>query len=157
MLLAGGPQTVTNEIAWLPGVTMDEASKAGYLSDSYMNTDLIEVLEFFEREKGISRENMVSAVEEALKAAAKKAFGPARNLRCQIDLGTGDIKVFVCLTVDENVRSKHDEISLVEAHRTKPEAQLGEEIEVEVTPANFGQIASQNAKLALMKHLEKSG
>ena len=62
-----------------------------------MNADFLAVLEFWEREKGISRDVLVSAVVEALTAAAKKAVGPARELRCVIDTKTGDIKVFAKL------------------------------------------------------------
>jgi hypothetical protein len=108
-----------------------------------MNADFLAVLEFWEREKGISRDVLVQAVEEALLSAAKKAVGPARELRCAIDTKTGDIKAFAKLVVSEKVLSKHDQISVFDARRIKADAQLGEELEVEVTPAGFGRIASQ--------------
>src|SRR3954463_5252588 len=111
-----------------------------------MNADFLAVLEFWEREKGISREILVKAVEEALVSAAKKAVGAARDLRVVIDTKSGDIKAFAKLMVSEKVVSKHDHISVFDARRHKPDAQLGEEIEVEVTPAGFGRIASQYAK-----------
>ena len=59
-----------------------------------MNADFLAVLEFWEREKGISREILVAAVDEAIVSAAKRAIGPARELRCQIDPRNGDIKAF---------------------------------------------------------------
>src|SRR5687768_4546266 len=121
-----------------------------------MNADLVAVLDFWEREKGIKREVLVGAVEEALLSAAKKAVGPARELRCVIDPKTGDIKAFAKLVVSDKVISKHDQISLFDARRIKADAQLGEELEVEVTPTNFGRIASQNAKQALMQHLRRA-
>src|SRR5271156_5163190 len=121
-----------------------------------MNADFLAVLEFWEREKGISRNVLVQAVEEALLSAAKKAVGPARELRCAIDTKTGDIKAFAKLVVSEKVLSKHDQISVFDARRIKPEAQLGEELEVEVTPAGFGRIASQYAKQALMQHIRRA-
>jgi N utilization substance protein A len=58
--------------------------------------------------------------------------------------------------VADRVISKHDQISVFDARRIKSDAQTGEEIEVEVTPANFGRIASQNAKQALMQHIRKA-
>ena len=64
---------------------------------TFMNADFLTVLEFWEREKGISRDVLVAAVEEALLSAAKKAVGPARELRCVIDQKTGDIKAFAKL------------------------------------------------------------
>jgi len=121
-----------------------------------MNADFLAVLEFWEREKGISRDILVAAVNEALLAAAKRAIGPARELRCAIDPKTGDIKAFAKLVVSERVLSKHDQISLFDARRIKAEAQIGEEVEVEVTPAGFGRIASQYAKQSLMQHIRRA-
>src|SRR3954454_1789176 len=121
-----------------------------------MNADFLAVLEFWEREKGISRDLLVAAVQEALLSAAKKAIGPARELRCVIDQKNGDIKAFAKLVVSEEVLSKHDQISVFDARRIKADAQVGEELEVEVTPANFGRIASQYAKQSLMQHIRKA-
>lgn len=121
-----------------------------------MNADFLAVLEFWEREKGISRDVLVKAVEEALVSAAKKAVGPARELRCAIDTRNGDIKAFAKLVVAEKVLSKHDQITVFDAHRIKPDAKLGDELEVEVTPAGFGRIASQYAKQALMQQIRRA-
>src|SRR5712692_5607273 len=121
-----------------------------------MNADFLAVLEFWEREKGINRDVLVAAVQEALFTAAKKAVGPARDLRVAIDQKTGDIKAFAKLVVSEKVLSKHDQISVFDARRIKPDAQIGEEIEVEVTPAGFGRIASQYAKQSLMQHIRRA-
>ncbi|HIG30594.1 MAG TPA: transcription termination/antitermination protein NusA [Verrucomicrobiales bacterium] len=121
-----------------------------------MNAEFLANLEFWEREKGIRKEVLIEAVEEALLSAAKKAIGPARNLRCEIDKQNGDIKAFAHLIVADKVLSKHDQISLFDAHRIKKDAEIGEEIEVEVTPTNFGRIASQSAKQALMQHIRKA-
>ena len=82
-----------------------------------MNADFLTVLEFWEREKGISRDILVAAVEEALLSAAKKAVGPARELRCVIDQKSGDIKAFAKLVVSEKVLSKHDQITVFDARR----------------------------------------
>jgi len=121
-----------------------------------MNAEFLAILEYWEREKGINKDVLVKAVEDALLSAAKKAVGPARELRCAIDPKTGDIRAFAKLLVSERVISKHDQISLFDARRIKAEAQYGEEVEVEVTPANFGRIASQNAKQALMQHIRRA-
>ena len=121
-----------------------------------MNADFLAILEFWEREKGINRDVLVSAVQEALLSAAKKAVGPARELRVQIDPKNGDIKAFAKLVVSDRVVSKHDQISVFEVRRIKPDAQPGDELEVEVTPAGFGRIASQNAKQSLMQQIRKA-
>lgn len=121
-----------------------------------MNAEFLAILDFWEREKGIQRDVLLKAVEDALLLAAKKAVGPARELRCAIDPKSGDIKAFARLVVSDRVISKHDQISVPDARRLKSDAQIGEEIEVEVTPANFGRIASQNAKQALMQHIRRA-
>ena len=121
-----------------------------------MNADLIAVLEFWEREKGISRDKVLSAVHESLASAAKKAIGPARELRVDIDAKTGDIRAFAKLIVSEKVISKHDQISVFDARRVKPDAKLGEEIEIEVTPTGFGRIAAQYAKQTIMQQIRRA-
>jgi transcription termination/antitermination protein NusA len=121
-----------------------------------MNADFLAVLEFWEREKGISRETLVKAVEEALVSAAKKAVGAARDLRVTIDTKSGDIKAFAKLVVSERVINKHDQITVFDARRIKADAKLGDEMEVEVTPAGFGRIASQYAKQALMQQIRRA-
>src|SRR2546423_5752055 len=121
-----------------------------------MNADFLAVLEFWEREKGINREVLVGAVQEALLSAAKKAVGPARELRVAIDQKSGDIRAFAKLMVSERVISTHDQIPLFDARRLKSDAQLGDEVEVEVTPVGFGRSASQNAKQALMQHIRRA-
>src|SRR5881392_2415310 len=121
-----------------------------------MNADFLAVLEYWEKEKGISRDVLTSAVQEALLSAAKKAVGPARELRVAIDPKNGDIRAFAKLVVSEKVISNHDQISVFDARRLKSEAQVGEEVEVEVTPANFGRIAAQYAKQALMQHIRRA-
>ena len=121
-----------------------------------MNADFLAVLEFWEREKGINRDVLIAAVHEALLSAAKKAVGPARELRVVIDQKNGDIKAFAKLIVSDRVISKHDQISVFDGRRIKPDAQIGDELEVEVTPVGFGRIAAQYAKQALMQHLRRA-
>ena len=121
-----------------------------------MNAEFIASMEYWEREKGLDREILISAVEDAMVSAAKRAVGPARELRCEIDRKDGDIRAFASLIVVERVTDKQSEISLESALRHKPSAQLNEELEVEVTPKNFGRIASQNAKQALMQAIRRA-
>ena len=121
-----------------------------------MNAELLAVLDHFEKEKGIKREDLMDAVNEALVVAAKKAIGPARDLRCETDPKTGEIKAFAKLIVVDRVKSEHDEISRFDAMQIKEGAQLGDEIEKEVTPAGFGRIAAQHAKQALLQQMRRA-
>ena len=121
-----------------------------------MNAEFIAGLEFWEREKGVSREVLMGAVEEALLQAAKKAVGPARELRVEMDSKNGVIKAFAKLIVADKVISQHDQISVFDARRIKPDAKVGDEIEKEVTPAGFGRVAAQYAKQALMQKVRQA-
>src|SRR5512140_891135 len=121
-----------------------------------MNADFLAVLDFYERENSIKSDVLIGAVQEALLSAAKKAVGPARELRVAIDQKNGDIRAFAKLIVSEKVISKHDQISVFDSRRIKPEAQVGDELEVEVTPVGFGRIAAQYAKQALMMHIRRA-
>jgi N utilization substance protein A len=121
-----------------------------------MNADFIAGLEFWEREKGVSRETLMAAVQEALLQAAKKAVGPARELRVDMDAKNGDIKAFAKLIVADRVVSQHDQISVFDARRIKADAKVGDEVEKEVTPQGFGRIAAQYAKQALMQKVRQA-
>lgn len=121
-----------------------------------MNSDLISGLDYFEREKGIRREVLIEAVQNALLSASKKAIGPARELRIDIDGKTGEIRALANLVVVENVVNGHDEIALTKARTIKANAQIGDVIEVEVTPKNFGRIAAQTAKQAMMQRIRQA-
>src|SRR5688572_29137035 len=121
-----------------------------------MNSEFIAMLDYLEREKGIKRDVLVEAVQNALLSAAKKAVEAGRDLRCEIDPRTGEIRAVAKLIVAEKVTNKHDEISLSNARRVKPDAQVGEEVDVEVTPKNFGRIAAQTAKQAMMQRIRQA-
>jgi transcription termination/antitermination protein NusA len=120
-----------------------------------MSGELIVAVEYFQREKGIDREILFEAVEQALLQASKKSVGPARDLRIEIDRKTGAIRALAKQLVVENVVNKLDEISLADARRRLPTAQLGENIEIEVTPQNFGRIAAQTAKQAMLQRIRQ--
>ncbi len=121
-----------------------------------MNADFLALVSYWEREKGISKDILFRAVEEALVAAARKAVGPARDLRCSIDRKTGDIKAFAKLIVVDNVVSRHDHIAFEDAKRISSDIQLGDELEIEVTPSDFGRIASQNARQSFIQQIRKA-
>jgi N utilization substance protein A len=121
-----------------------------------MNAEFIAGLEYWEREKGVSREILMAAVHESLLSAAKKAVGPARELRVEMDQKSGDIKAFAKLIVADKVISQHDQISVFDARRLKADSKVGDEIEKEVTPQGFGRIAAQYAKQALMQKVRQA-
>jgi N utilization substance protein A len=121
-----------------------------------MNSEILAGLDFFERDKGIKREVLLEAINNAVLTAARKAVGPARDLRVEIDPKSGEIKAYAKLTVVEKVQNKHDEISFTLAKKFKPDVQLGDDLEVPVTPKDFGRIAAQTAKQAMMQRIRQA-
>jgi N utilization substance protein A len=121
-----------------------------------MNSEILAGLDFFERDKGIKREVLLEAINGAVLSAARKAVGAARDLRVEIDPRSGEIKAIAKLIVVEKVLNKHDEITLTLAQKLKPDAKLGEELDVQVTPKDFGRIAAQTAKQAIMQRIRQA-
>ncbi len=121
-----------------------------------MNAELNAALDYWEREKGIPRETLLEAVENALLSASKKAVGPAKDLRIEIDSKTGDIRAMAKLRVVERVFNTSEEILLERAEKLQPDIEVGDEVEVEVTPKNFGRIAAQTARQAMMQRIRQA-
>jgi len=120
-----------------------------------MNAEMLTMLDYLERERGISREILVEAISGALLTASKKTFATARELRIEINAKTGDIRAFAKPIVVEKIANLHDEITLAKARQINPAVQLGDEIEIEVTPKDFGRIAAQTARQAIMQRIRQ--
>ncbi len=121
-----------------------------------MNNDLMAVLEYLEHERGVDRETLIALVEESLIAAARKVVPFADDLQVRIDRVTGDIRAWAKLNVVDKVKDKDKEISLAKVRRVMPDASVGDVVEWEVTPANFGRIAAQTAKQTIMHKLRQA-
>ena len=121
-----------------------------------MTNELLALFEYYEKEKGIKRETMVEALETALLSASRKSIGPARDMRIHIDPEKGDIRAFATLVVRDRVENPYDEIDIFTARRMKPDSNVEDELEVDITPANFGRIAAQTAKQTMMQRLRQA-
>ncbi len=121
-----------------------------------MNSELSAVVEYMERERGVDRETIIGAIESALQNAASKSVADAEDLRVEISRETLDIKAFARKKVVISVNNRYSEVSLAEARRTNPSAQLDEMIEIESTPRNFGRIAAQTAKQTILQRIRQA-
>lgn len=122
-----------------------------------MNQDFLLALETIEKEKGINKETLFEAIEAALISAYKRNFNSsARNVKVNIERETGEIKVFSCLTVAEDVTNPQQEIHVEEARKYDPLYEIGDTVEVEVTPQNFGRIAAQTAKQVVIQRIREA-
>ncbi len=120
-----------------------------------MNKDFIGALSQMETEKGLSKDILIEAIEAALVSAYRKNFGKASNVQVHID-DSGDVKVIAQKMVVEDVEDPLWEIALIEARSLRPTSKLGDEIEIEVTPKNFGRIAAQTAKQVVVQRLREA-
>lgn len=121
-----------------------------------MSLEFLHALDDIEKEKGISKEVLLEAIETALYSAYKKDFGSKENVKVEILKGTGDVKVFAQKEVAEEVESDALQISLEEAKKIKGSYELGDIVEEEITPANFGRIATQTAKQVVMQRIREA-
>ncbi|MEW6273673.1 MAG: transcription termination factor NusA [Bacillota bacterium] len=121
-----------------------------------MNHEFLEALYALEKEKGVSVDILVEAIEAALLSAYKRNFGTAQNARVHINRETGDFQVFSQRTVVEKVEDPRLQISLAEARQIDPRYQAGEVVETEITPRDFGRIAAQTAKQVVMQRIREA-
>ena len=121
-----------------------------------MNQDFMLALEAIEKEKGIKKETLFEAIEAALISAYKRNFNSAHNVKVYINRETGEIGVFSCLEVVDRILNAQHEIHIDEARKKDPQYQLGDIVEVEVTPKNFGRIAAQTAKQVVIQRIREA-
>ena len=118
-----------------------------------MNKELIYVIGQMATEKGIDKEILFEALESALLSASKKTMGVADNVRMELDRHTGVLKVFARKKVVETVSDAKLEITLSQARKLNAEAELEDEIEIELPPQEFGRIAAQTAKQVILQRV----
>ena len=118
-----------------------------------MNAELIAYIDHLERDKGINRSVVLEALQTALLSASRRSVGPAREMRIDIDPKTGAIKALANLIVADPVMNEHEQISVTKAQRIKKDAQVGEVIEVEVTPKDFGRVAAQTCRQTMLQRI----
>jgi transcription termination/antitermination protein NusA len=121
-----------------------------------MSSELLAVFEYLEREKGISRNRIIEAIEASLLTASKKAILSRSNLSVSINPQNADIKVYAEVEVVGYPTDDPDEIYLDEAIAKKKDVKEGEKIKIEVTPKNFGRIAAQTAKQVIIQKLREA-
>ena len=125
-----------------------------------MNREVIEAIAMLAKEKSISQEVLFSAIEEALKSAykknLKKSAAGAQNVRVSIDRVDGAVQVFARKTVAEEALDDTQEISLAEARAIQPSYEVGDIVEIEVTPRDFGRVAAQTAKQVIVQRIREA-
>lgn len=121
-----------------------------------MNKDLLAIFDYMEREKGIKREVVIAAIQESLMTAARKGVAGESEVTIEINPKTGIIEVLGDKQVVEKVTSPATQISLKEALKMDPAAELGQVMRVAVTPKDFGRIAAQKAQQIISQKLRSA-
>lgn len=121
-----------------------------------MNSQLFDAIDALAKEKGIEKEILLEALEAALISAYKKNFKSATNVRVELDEEKGSMQIFSRKTVVEEVEDEQQEVTLEEAQSIDPNYELGDVIEVKVTPKDFGRIAAQAAKQVVTQRVREA-
>lgn len=121
-----------------------------------MNADLIAAVKLLEKEKGIDPEMLFESIEQAMISAYKKAKGFEGDIISRLDRETGDVQIYIIRTVVEEVLNPNTQISLEEAKRIDARYDLGDIIEFNDTPKNFGRIGAQTARQVITQRLREA-
>jgi transcription termination/antitermination protein NusA len=120
-----------------------------------MSSEILSVLEYMEKEKGIGRADMISTITNALKTAAQKGVNSGQELKIEINEKNGQMHAWAMLKVVDSVSDPKTEMHIEKAQAIKPGAQLGDFVEKEIDPSTLGRIAAQIARQAVMQRLRQ--
>ena len=118
--------------------------------------ELLQIADAVAREKSIDRSLVIQAMEDAIQKAAKSRYGSENEIRAEIDARTGEIRLARLLEVVDSVASEATEISLKDAKRRNPDANLGDFIAEPLPPLDFGRVAAQNAKQVIVQKVREA-
>ena len=120
-----------------------------------MSSEILSVLEYMEKEKGIPRSDMIATITNALKTAAQKGVNSGQELKIDINPKNGQLRAWAVMKVVDSISNPKTEIHVEKAQAVKPGAAIGELIDKEVDPSTLGRIAAQTARQAVMQRLRQ--
>ena len=118
--------------------------------------EFLNALELVAKEKGIDKEIIFEAIEASLVSACKKHFGSSQNIKVDMNRETGEVKCFTQKTIVETVEDPQQEMSLEMARIANPNYVVGDIVDIEVTPKNFGRISAQTAKQVVVQKFREA-
>lgn len=121
-----------------------------------MKNDFLVAITQLCNERSLPKEVVIQAVEQALVSAYKRNFGGGQNISANIDPASGKVRIFAHKTIVDEVRDRRAEITLGDAKRQDPMAQVGGTIQIEATPDDFGRIAAQTAKQVILQRIREA-
>ena len=120
-----------------------------------MNKELLEAMEVLEKEKNISKDTLIEAIENSLLTACKNHFGKADNVKVTVNPNTCDFAVYAEKAVVENVEDDCLELSLADAKMLNPKYEIGDTVQIPLDSKKFGRIATQNAKNVILQKIRE--
>ena len=120
-----------------------------------MNKELLEAMEILEKEKNISKDTLIEAIENSLLTACKNHFGKADNVKVTVNPNTCDFAVYAEKAVVENVEDDCLEMSLADAKMLNPKYEIGDTVQIPLDSKKFGRIATQNAKNVILQKIRE--
>ena len=120
-----------------------------------MSNEILTVLEYMEKEKGIARQDMISAIVNAIRGASQKGINAGRELKIDIDPNSGALQAWAMLEVVDSVSDPRTQIHIEKARPYAPNPSIGDMIEKEVDPSFLGRIAAQTARQTIMQRLRQ--
>ncbi|MDL2234916.1 transcription termination factor NusA [Christensenellaceae bacterium OttesenSCG-928-L17] len=121
-----------------------------------MNAEFMMALNDLEKERGINKDVLIDAVENALISAYRRNYGTSNNVRAEVDRETGEVQIFASKSVVEEIENPHAEISLADARKINVLYEIGDVLEEEVKPKDFGRIAAQTAKQVVVQRIREA-
>ena len=121
-----------------------------------MNTEFVEALNALEKERGISKDILIMAIEAALTSAYKRNYGSTANVRAEVDPTTGEFRIYASKTVVDTVENPLNEILLADAKRVNMLYEVGDVLEEEVKAKEFSRIAAQTAKQVVVQRIREA-
>jgi N utilization substance protein A len=117
----------------------------------YGSTELLQIADAVAREKGLSKESVLEAMEQAIQTAGRRKFGHEHDIRAEIDKKTGEIKLYRVRTVVDILENEMTELSVKAAKKIDPSAEIGDELKDILPPIDFGRVAAQTAKQVVLQ------
>jgi N utilization substance protein A len=118
---------------------------------TYSRSELLQVADVVARDKGIDRDEVLQAMEQAIQKAGRSKYGQEYDIRAEIDRKTGEIRLLRFREVADPIENEPAQISLTEAQRFNPDAEIGDFITDPLPPIDFGRIAAQTAKQVIVQ------
>lgn len=120
-----------------------------------MSNDILSVLQYMEKEKGIARQDMIDAIAEAIRSAAQKSVNAGQDIRVEIDPRTGSLKAWAIYKVVDTLSDPTTEMHVEKARDYDPNKKVGDEIAQEIDPSYLGRIAAQAARQGIMQRIRQ--